>query len=154
MFRWSLPIDSTRLGASLLTIAAAAAMVSAPVAYADTTALVPILIKGHNADDSGTELGPNRFGIGRDGTLTIKLRWATVNGESVASRCHEVSKIVDGAGNVVFEREQNLGGGCSSGGNWRARLKGVGNYTYVLDVADRDSGANQHAELPFEVVLF
>lgn len=153
MFRWALPVDGIRLGASLLAVSAAAAMVSAPVAYADTTTLVPILVKGHNADDSGTELGPNRFGIGRDGTVTVKLRWETDNGESVASRCHEVSKIVDGSGNVVFERQQDLGS-CSYGGNWRARLKGIGNYTYVLDVADRDGGANLHAELPFEVVLF
>ena len=153
MFRWQFPVDGARLGASLLAAAAAATLASAPVAYADNTTLVPVLIKGHNADDSGTELGPNRFGIGRDGTLTVSLRWKTDNGESVASRCHEVSKIVDSSGNTVFEREQNLGG-CSYGGNWRARLKGVGNYTYVLDVADRDGGANLHAELPFEVVLF
>lgn len=154
MISWTLPVDATRLGASLLTMAAAAAVISAPAAYADNTTLVPVLVKGHNADDSGTELSPNRFSLGRDGTLTVKLRWTTDNGESVATRCHEVSKIVDGSGNIVFEREQDLGGGCTSGGNWRARLKGLGNYTYVLDVADRDSGANQHAELPFEVVLF
>ncbi|MBN3457864.1 hypothetical protein JNN96_27895 [Mycobacterium sp. DSM 3803] len=138
----------------MLAVATAVALASAPVVYADNFTLVPVLVKGHNADDSGTELGPNRFGIGRDGTLTVSLRWKTDNGESVATRCHEVSKIVDGVGNVVFERQQDLGGGCSYGGNWRARLKGIGNYTYVLDVADRDSGANLHAELPFEVVLF
>lgn len=148
MIRWTTP------AVALLASATAAAIVCAPAAQADNATLVPILIKGHNADDSGTELGPNHYKIGRDGSLTVSLRWKTDNGNSIASRCHEVSKIIDPFGNAVFEREQDLGGGCSYGGNWRARLKGLGNYNYILDVTDRDSGQNFHAELPFDVVLF
>ncbi|CAM3915274.1 hypothetical protein H7J08_23060 [Mycobacterium frederiksbergense] len=153
MTRWTLPGNAARFGASVLAAAAAAALVSAPAANAES-ALVPLLVKGHNVDDSGKELGPNRFQIGRDGTLTVSLQWETNDGGAVAAYCHEVAKILDGHGNVVFERQQDLGGGCTSGGNWRARLKGLGNFRYVLDVTDRDNGANYHAELPFDVVLF
>lgn len=152
MNRWTRPAATRRLVTSLLTVSAAAAF-CAPVAQADNTALVPVLIKGSNADDSGKELSPNHFRIGRDGTVTVNLRWETNNSQSVAPYCHEVSKILNGAGNVVFEREQNLGGGCSYGGGWRARLTGLGNYTYVLHVTNRDTGENFHAELPFDVVL-
>jgi hypothetical protein len=123
----------------------------APAAYADNTALVPLLIKGTNTD-YGKELSPGRYRIGREG-LVLTLEWETNNGEAVAAYCHEVAKILDGAGNVVFERQQDLGGGCRYGGNWEAKLKGLGRFTYVLDVTDRDTGQNFHAELPFEVVL-
>lgn len=154
MTRWTMPAATARVATLLLTVTASAAVLFAPAAQADDTVLVPLLIKGHNADDSGTELGPNRFRPGKDGTLTVSLRWETNNGQSVAERCHETSKILDPLGNVVFERQQDLGGGCSYGGNWRARLRGLGTFTYVLDVADRDSGANLHAELPFDLTLF
>lgn len=154
MVRCTLPLSGIRFGAALVTTAAAAAVLSAPAARADPTTLVPLLIKGHNADDSGTELAPNRFRIGRDGTLTVKLRWETDNGDAVSSRCHEVSKILDPLGKVVFERQQDLGGGCTGGGNWRARLSGLGTYKYILDVSDRDSSHSLHAELPFDIVLF
>lgn len=154
MGRWTPFLGNKRVGAALMTAAAAAAVLSAPAAHAEPTALVPLLIKGHNADDSGKELGPNRFQIGKDGTLTVKLRWETNNGDAVSSRCHEVSKILDPFGNVVFERQQDLGGGCTGGGNWRARLSGLGPFKYVLDVSDRDSGQTWHAELPFDIVWF
>lgn len=153
MTRWKY-LRTARVGASALAVAAAAAVLSAPAAHADNSVLVPQLIKGHNVDDSGKELGPNRFQLGRDGTLTVTLRWRTDDGGAVAAYCHEVAKVLDGFGNVVFERQQDLGGGCTGGGNWKARLKGLGRFTYVLDVSDRDTGENFHAELPFEIVLF
>lgn len=152
MTRWARTKGSTRLAASLLTLCTGAAIVAAPAAHADDTALVPLLIKGTNTD-YGKELSPNRYRIGPDG-LKLTLRWETNDGDAVAAYCHEVAKILDGSGNVVFERQQDLGGGCRYGGNWGATLKGLGNYLYVLDVTDRDTGENFHAELPFEVVLF
>lgn len=154
MTRRFIPVGAARTAAVLLAIAAMVAVLFAPAAQAEDTALVPLLIKGHNADDSGAEIGPNRFQPGKDGTLTVSLRWETNNGQPVAERCREVSKILDPLGNVVFERQQDLGGGCSYGGNWRARLRGLGTFTYVVEVSDRDGGANLRAELPFDVVLF
>ncbi|OJZ64193.1 hypothetical protein BRW64_19030 [Mycolicibacterium diernhoferi] len=116
--------------------------------------LVPRLTKPHNVDDSGKEAGPNRFKPGRDGTVTVGLRWETNNGKAVGAYCHEEVKILNPFGGVVFERQQDLGGGCTGGGGWRARVFGLGTFKYILDVTNKDTGEVKHAELPFDLVVF
>lgn len=127
----------------------------APQAHAQASTLQPIIVKPHNADDSGTEIGPNHFALGHKLTdngrwyVSLILRWETTDGKGLADYCHETAKVLDDQGNVVVEREQRLGG-CAYGGNWKFKLYNPGHYTYVLDIAPEDGG-NYHAELPFKV---
>ncbi|OBB77410.1 hypothetical protein [Mycobacterium sp. 852014-52144_SCH5372336] len=124
-------------------------------AHAQASTLQPIIVKPHNADDSGTEIGPNHFALGHKLTdngrwyVSLILRWETTDGKGLADYCHENAKVLDDQGNVVVERAQRLGG-CAYGGNWKFKLYTPGDYTYVLDIAPEDGG-NYHAELPFKV---
>ena len=124
---------------------------------ANAEALEPLIITTHGSPaDSGTDLGPNHFQVGpilkEHGQLyvSLKLRCKTSNGRGVDSYCNEHSKVVDGSGNVVLDRQQRLAV-CDNGGNWGFEVP-AGGYTYVLDVAG-GSGGNLHAEQPFSVDL-
>jgi hypothetical protein len=138
----------------LLAAMALPALIASGPASADTS-LQPLVIKTHGSPaDSGTELGSNHFQVGpilkEHGQLyvSLKLRWKTSDGRGVDSYCNEHSKVVDGNGNVVLDREQRLAV-CDNGGNWGFHVP-AGSYTYVLDVAG-ESGGNLHAEQQFVV---
>lgn len=122
------------------------------IAHADP-ALVPTVSLWHNYP-VGTAIGPEHFRLGRtvhgSPGLNLALSWKTADGSAVGGYCHEYSKVVDSNGHVEYQADQRLGGGCTSGGNWKFGIKAPGTYTYLLDVTP-EHGANVHAEQQFTV---
>jgi opacity protein-like surface antigen len=140
---------NNRTATTALAAALLACSVAAP-AQADPTGL-QLTIRMQRGVAYGSEVGPNRFQLGRTANghwvVDLALSWNTTDGSTVWG--HEASTVLDGNGNSVYSANQSVNGFAESG-HWKFALKMPGQYTYVVDV-DTKQGQHIHGEQPFTV---